>query len=104
MHSGQVELARSLADDEVVHCKDRGDSEADVGLILSRIGEYDRAMDWYERAFDNRTFLFDFYQGASVPAEFFRTRRWAELTQRPEFKAWQAARQRATTLWGDTKS
>jgi hypothetical protein len=63
-----------------------------MGTIFAMVGEFDRAMDWLERAFDKKTSIFDMYQSALVPDALFMTPRWIALTQRPAFKNWLDAR------------
>lgn len=77
----------------------------DVGFMLSHVpGAYDEAASWYEKAFNPDGWAFNFYPGQSPPAAFFQTPRWIAITQRPEYKAWQAAREQARRVLIDGKS
>ena len=70
--------------------------------MLSHVpGAYDEAAGWYEKAFNPDGWAFNFYPGQSPPPAFFQTPRWIAITQRPEYKAWQAARERARRVLVD---
>lgn len=74
----------------------------DVGFMLSHVpGAYDEAAGWYEKAFSPEDWGYNFYPGQSPPPAFFQTPRWIAITQRPEYKAWQAARERARQVLVD---
>jgi hypothetical protein len=67
----------------------------DVGFMLSHTDAIDQAMDWYDKAFNARIWAFGFYPGKTAPQAFLDNPRWIALTQRPEYQAWLAARERA---------
>ncbi len=92
---GQAQIARALAEDAAAHQAQYGLDEEGMATIFAMAGEFDRAMDWLERAFDKKDSIFDWYQSALVPDGLFKTPRWIALTQRPAFKNWLDARERA---------
>ena len=81
-----------------------GAQEDDLGKVFAAVEEYDRAMDWFERAYDKQIDFFDVYGEVGIPADLFKNPRWIALAQRPAFRQWRAASARARNLFAGTKS
>jgi adenylate cyclase len=100
---GRPDVARTMADDFAEHYQTFW-TETRVGQAFATAGEYDRAMDWFERAFDKHDpDFFEYDHSLVLPAKFFEMPRWIALTQRPEYEAWEAVRERAIRELADAK-
>jgi TolB-like protein/Flp pilus assembly protein TadD len=94
LNSDGPDRAIAVVNDVLEHDPGNAGPTGDVGFMLSHAGAFDQAMDWYEKSFVNKDFVFGFYPGQSTPAAFVTTPRWIALTQRPEYQRWLAARAR----------
>ncbi|HEX4532610.1 MAG TPA: hypothetical protein VH000_00140, partial [Rhizomicrobium sp.] len=95
LHSTGAKAAIAFVDDVLAHNPADAGGRGDVGFMLSHTGATDQAMDWYERGFSPRYWVFGFYPGKTAPQAFLDSPRWIALTQRPEYRRWLAARERA---------
>lgn len=94
LHSAGPKAAIAFVDGELAHNPD-ADAPGDVGFMLSHTGAINQAMDWYEKAFNKKEWIFGFYPGKTAPQTFLDSPRWIAMTQRPEYQRWFAARKRA---------
>jgi hypothetical protein len=70
-------------------------SAFDLGFCFASAGESERALDWFERAFDKGQDIFILPFQSYFPPAFFRNPRWIALTQRPSYQLWSEAHGRA---------
>ncbi|MEI9933187.1 MAG: hypothetical protein WDM89_22315 [Rhizomicrobium sp.] len=65
---------------------------ADFGERTAQTRDFDKAAQWFTRAYDARAFtLFTIPYSRSIPPEFFQSAGWKALSNRPLFKDWQTA-------------
>jgi tetratricopeptide (TPR) repeat protein len=99
LSTGDTSKSRAIAEEVAAHYGDAGAQEDDLGKVLAVVGEYDRAMDWFERAYDRHIYFFDVFSEAEIPKALFKNPRWIALAQRPAFRQWRAASARARKLF-----
>src|SRR6202012_2978973 len=83
LHSAGPKAAVAFVDAVLAHDPDDAGPPGDVGFMLSHTPATDQAMDWYEKAFSDKRWVFGFYPGKTVPQAFLDNPRWIALTQRP---------------------
>ena len=103
--TGDIATQHRICDDNVAHYPENGQQEYDVGFCFALAGEFDRALDWFERAYDKSTpgpgeDVFNLPFARVLPPALFQEPRWIALTKRPGFQRWSEARARARRLFG----
>jgi TolB-like protein/tetratricopeptide (TPR) repeat protein/transcriptional regulator with XRE-family HTH domain len=99
LSSGDTAKARATAEEVAAHLGIAGAGEDDLGKVFAAAGDFDRAMDWFERAYDKQIFFFDVYSDVSFPRALFETPRWRALAERPAFRKWREASAQARKLF-----
>jgi len=102
-HSAGSKAAVAFVDSVLARNPADAGDVADVGFMLSHTDAVDQAMDWYERAFTPQYWGFGFYPGKTAPQTFLDNPRWIALTQKPQYRAWAAAREKAKAELSDAK-
>ncbi len=99
LHSRGAEAAIAWVHSGIANDLQSTGGPGDIGFMLSHApGAFDTAVGWYDKSMDQNDFGFNFYPGQSPPPEFFKNPRWIAFTQRPEYRKWEAARERARAL------
>jgi TolB-like protein len=96
--------SRAIAEEIAAHYGEPGAQEQDLGKVFAAVGEYDRAVGWFERAYDRQMYFFDVYSEVGIPKALFKNPRWIALAQRPAFRQWRASSARARKLFPVVKS
>jgi tetratricopeptide (TPR) repeat protein len=96
--------SRGFAEELAANYRQLGSQADDVGKVFATVGEYDRAMDWFERAYDRHIFFFNIDGDVIIPKALLANPRWIAMTRRPDFQRWRAASARAEKLFASTKS
>jgi TolB-like protein len=66
--------------------------DANIGQYYAELGMYAKAVTYLTRAYDQGNwFLFTVTTDPDIDPDFFKQPGWIALTQRPQFKEWQAA-------------
>src|SRR5579862_1892208 len=104
LSSGDTAKARATAEDVAAHLGTAGAGENDLGKVFAAAGEFDRAADWFERAYDKQIYFFDVYSEVGMPKALFATPRWRALASRPAFREWREASDRARQLFAVRKT
>jgi TolB-like protein/DNA-binding winged helix-turn-helix (wHTH) protein len=91
---GNSAAARRIVESWETAFPDKLPYAADIAERYVALNDFDKASDWYERAYERREFGFfrtAYWNGA---AKYRLTARWKALTQQPQFKEWQAEHDR----------
>ncbi|HSC19220.1 MAG TPA: winged helix-turn-helix domain-containing protein [Rhizomicrobium sp.] len=87
--SGDREKARRIVEERVKN--DQGEP-AYMGQSYLLVGEYDKAVPLLQHAYEvGNSTLYLLPLDRDTPRDFLQSAAWRELTQRPRFRAWQAA-------------
>lgn len=74
---------------------DGGVTASEVAYPYAFAGDFDAAIRWFEKAYDDRDFLLlGWLPGRDLPVAFKADPRWQAFMQRPLLKSWQAAHDR----------
>jgi tetratricopeptide (TPR) repeat protein len=103
LHSAGAKAAIAFVNGVLAHNPAEAGGPGDVGFMLSHTSAVDQAMDWYERSLTPAHWVFGFYPGKTAPQTFLDNPRWIALTQRPQYRAWVAAREKAKAELSDAK-
>jgi TolB-like protein/DNA-binding winged helix-turn-helix (wHTH) protein/tetratricopeptide (TPR) repeat protein len=90
--SGDREAARRIVEERA---KNKQGDPAYLGQNYLEIGEYDKAVPLLQRAYElGDATLYVLPLDPVTPRDFLKSAAWRALTQRPRFRAWQAAHDR----------
>ena len=91
IQSGDTPAARAIVADIEVHWREYGFREDNVGEMLARLGQFDEAMNWFDRAIARKLGGFE-PDSPGIPRAFYRTPRWRAFMNSPDYKTWQTAK------------
>jgi TolB-like protein/DNA-binding winged helix-turn-helix (wHTH) protein len=91
---GNTAEARRIVEAWEAEFPDKLPYAADIAERYVALKDFDRASDWYERAYERREFGFFRTASWSGAAKYRLTARWKALAQQPQFKEWQAEHDR----------
>ena len=90
--SGDRAAARQIVEERV---RNKQGDPAFLGQNYLLVGEYEKAVPLLRHAYDvGDTSLYTLSLDPLTPRDFLKSAAWKELTQRPRFRAWQAAHDR----------
>jgi TolB-like protein/DNA-binding winged helix-turn-helix (wHTH) protein/Flp pilus assembly protein TadD len=94
VYSGDIADARAILVRWTAGYPDKFLLAADIAESFVAINDFDKASDWFERAYDRREKEVFGSTYRADDAKYHQTARWQALTQRPGFKEWQAEHDR----------
>jgi len=98
MNTGDMAGARSVLESFIAEFPDKFFEAQTIAGGFVEIGDFDKASDWYERAYERRENFFadayDPFGPTNIGAKYHRTARWKALTRLPPFREWQAEHDR----------
>lgn len=93
--SGNFAAAGKIVETWTKGFPDQGPPAAFIALAYLQLNDFDRASDWFERAYDRREDTFFMYPFRPEAVKYRTTSpRWKALTHQPAFREWQAEHDR----------
>ena len=100
MTAGDVADARAILARWTAGYPDESTYATDIAEHFVAVGDFDKASDWFERAYDGReNEVFESTYRAD-DAKYHQTARWQALTRRAGFREWQAEHDRIAAELG----
>jgi tetratricopeptide (TPR) repeat protein len=84
--TGNRDGARRVLEAWAAAFPDKYPSATDIAKGYVEINDFDKASDWFERAYERHEFLFFFLTYFPDGAKYRATPRWKALTQQPRFR------------------